>query len=147
MEADRKQWQVALKKVKAQEDRVTDAYINEAMDLERYKSKMVTLRQSREDLERCAKELDQRQQQERDSKAALEHLERFCHRVSQGLDALGFEERQQLLRLVVEGITVDNGRVRVDTIIPPGDRNLRNLRGEPGAPIKSGSLVLPPAQR
>ncbi|HJN87272.1 MAG TPA: hypothetical protein QGI03_09025, partial [Dehalococcoidia bacterium] len=37
-----------------------------------------------------------------------------------------FDERQQLLRLVVEGITVDNGRVRVDTIIPTGDSNLRN---------------------
>jgi len=45
---------------------------------------------------------------------ALEHLERFCRQVSQGLETLTFEERQQLLRLVVERITVDNGRIRIE---------------------------------
>ena len=70
--------------------------------------------------------LERRQQQDQDARDALEHLSRFCHRISEGLSALTFDERQQLLRLVVEGITVDNGRVRVDTIIPTGDSNLRN---------------------
>ena len=40
--------------------------------------------------------------------------------MAQGRDAMTFEERQQLLRLVVEGITVENGLVRVETIIPTG---------------------------
>ena len=128
--SERKQLQVALKKVKAQEDRVTDAYINEAMELERYKAEMATLRQRMEYLERCDKELDQRQRQEQDNQKTLEHLEQFCHQVVQGLDALTFEERQQLLRLVVESITVEDGRVRVETVIPTRKDNLRNLRGE-----------------
>ena len=38
--AKRKQLAVALKRVQAQEDRITDAYINEAMDLNRYKAEM-----------------------------------------------------------------------------------------------------------
>ena len=58
------------------------------------------------------------------------HLEQFCHQVAQGLDALTFEERQQLLRLVVESITVGNGRVRVETVIPTRQDNLLNLGGE-----------------
>ena len=40
--------------------------------------------------------------------------------MAQGLEAMTFEERQQLLRLVVEGITVENGLVRVETVIPTG---------------------------
>ncbi len=68
-----------------------------------------------------------------DSLATLSHLEQFCRHVSEGLDALTFEECQELLRLVVERITVDNCRVRIETIIPTGgeDEQLRTLRPEP----------------
>ena len=130
-DAERKQLGVALKRVKAQEDRITDAYINEAMDLKRYKAEMVKLRQHQAEIERRTTELDRRQQQDQDAQNALEHLNRFCHRISKGLDALTFDGRQQLLRLVVERITVDNGRVRVDTVIPTDDGNLRNRYPEP----------------
>ena len=43
--------------------------------------------------------------------------------------------RQQFLRLVVAGITVADGRVRVETVIPTDrDVKLRNVRGEPVEP-------------
>ncbi len=129
--AERKQLALALKRAKTREDRITDAYINEAMDLVRYKTEMDRLRQHRAEIERHATRLERRQRQDQDARDALEHLSRFCHRISEGLSALTFDERQQLLRLVVEGITVDNGRVRVDTIIPTGDSNLRNRYPEP----------------
>lgn len=130
LEAEWKHLAVALKRVKAHEDRVTDAYINEAMELERYKTEMEKLRQHRAELERCIRELDRRRQQEQDSRKALEHLDRFCRQVAQGMDSLTFDGRQQLLRLVVERITVDNGVVRVETVIPTEQNNLRRLRGE-----------------
>ena len=38
--------------------------------------------------------------------------------VSQGLEGLIFEEKQKLLRLVVEKIVVEEGKVRVEAIIP-----------------------------
>ena len=62
---------------------------------------------------------------------ALENLERFCHQVSKGLTSLTFGERQQLLRLVIERITVENGVARIDTVIPPDQDNLRNRYPEP----------------
>ncbi len=34
---------------------------------------------------------------------------------------MGFEERQQLLQFLVERITVEDGRVTVETVIPAGD--------------------------
>ncbi|MBI4234518.1 MAG: recombinase family protein [Chloroflexi bacterium] len=121
LEAERKQVALALKRVKAQEDRITDAYVNEAMELDRYKAEMQKLRQRREELERAAQDIERRERQEQDSCRALERLERFCRQVAQGLEAMTFEERQQLLRLVVERITVEDGRVRIETVIPTGD--------------------------
>jgi site-specific DNA recombinase len=122
---------VAGTRVKAQEDRVTDAYINEAMDLQRYKAEMDNLKERRGRIEEMARNLRIRQEQEQDNKRALEHLERFCNKVSQGLEAMTFEERQQLLRLVVERIMVEEGKVRIETVIPTDQDSdkLRNVRG------------------
>ena len=132
LEFEQKQISLALKRVTGREDRITDAYVNEAMDLERYKAEMGRLRAEREELQRMVQDIDRRQRQEKDSRSALEHLERFCNQVAKGLEAMTFEERQELLRLVVERITVEDGRVRVETIIPTGedDVKLRKLRSE-----------------
>ncbi len=46
--------------------------------------------------------------------------------MSKGLTSLTFDERQQLLRLVIERITVEIGVARIDTVIPPDQDNLRN---------------------
>ena len=52
-----------------------------------------------------------------------------------------FEERRQLLHPVVERIIVENGRVRIDTIIPvPSDDKLRTRCGEPVEPCKEVPL-------
>jgi site-specific DNA recombinase len=126
LEVERKHVSLALKRVRAQEDRVTDGYVNEAMDLERYKAEMDRLRQRCREPERAAQEIDRRERQELDSRRALEHLEAFCQRVAQGLDNLTFEERQHLLQLLVERITVENERVRVDVVMPtPREENVQ----------------------
>jgi hypothetical protein len=142
---ERKKLGIALKRVAAQEDRVTEAYVSEAMDLDRYKEEMDKLKSHRQELDRSQREIDQRQRQKQDTQKALAHLERFCHQVSKGLTSLTFDERQQLLRLVIKQITVENGVARIDTVIPPDQDNLRNRYPEPveGFPIGSGSTSSP----
>ena len=125
LEFERKQVSLALKRTRRQEDRITEAYINEAMDLGRYKQEMGKLGQRREGLEKALKDAERRESQEKQSREALGQIESFCHRVAQGLDALGFEERQQLLRLVVERITLGDNTIRIETIIPTGDDDVR----------------------
>ena len=113
-----KQIVLALKRVLVQENRMTDAYRSEAIELDRYKVEMSKLRKRRVGLEKQQVELDQARAKETQRESALEHLERFCQKVSIGLDFLTFEERQQLLRLVVEKIIVKDDSVRVETVIP-----------------------------
>ena len=123
---------MAVKQVKVKQDRLTDAYLNEAVDLQRYKGEMDKLRAQQEKLERIGQNIERRAKETQQSHYALEHLEKFCRQVARGLENLAFEEKQQLLRLVVERIVVDNGKVRIDTIIPTGqdDVKLRNARPE-----------------
>lgn len=61
----------------------------------------------------------------------MEQLEGFCYQVRVGLEPLTFDERQQLLRLVVENIIVTDGRVIVDTVTPTEQNGkFCNARGE-----------------
>jgi hypothetical protein len=48
----------------------------------------------------------------------------MAKRLSQGLDTMGFTERRELLRLLVDGITYDNGEVSIKTIIPLEEHQL-----------------------
>ena len=139
VKADRRQLAAALKKLITQEDRVRQAYIHEAMDLDSYKLEMERLRNQKKELDRRKEELEKRQQLEQHSRDALAHLERFSRQVTQGLDAMTFEERQTLLQLLVERVTVEDGRVAIETVIPSGhDGNMRNPRREPVEPRLAG---------
>ena len=131
-----RQVELALRQVRVQEDRFTQAYANEAMDLKRYKTEMDKLRARTKELNGTSRDLRRRAEKEQGTERALEHLETFCHRIGQGLDDMSFEERQDLLRLEVDNITVENGTVRIDTVIPSGDGmgQLRTRRGEPVEP-------------
>ena len=110
---------------------MTEAYVSEAMDLDRYKEEMEKLKSHRQELDRSQPEIDQRQRQKQGTQKALARPERVWHQVSKGLTSLTFDERQQLLRLVTERITVENGVARIDTMIPPDQDNLRNRYPEP----------------
>jgi site-specific DNA recombinase len=122
VDVERRQTALALKRVKAQEDRVTEAYVNEVMELDRYEVEMGKLKARRSQLEAMAAELDRRESLEQDSRRALAHLEAFCARVAGVLDRMTFEERQKLLQLVVERITIADGAVRIETIVPSDNR-------------------------
>ena len=75
-----------------------------------------------------------------------------------GLDSLTFEEKQTLLRLVVERIVVEGGKVRVEAIIPVDDESAKvpalrppsrhsridgNLHLRPPTCIGQGRIVMP----
>ena len=81
--------------------------------------------------------MDRKSEQERGAESALQQLQTFCHRVSVGLNRMSFEERQELLRLLVDRITVEDETVRIDTVIPQGD-DYSQLR------TRHGELVEPP---
>ena len=130
LDAERKQIALALKRAKGQEDRITDAYRDEAMDLPRYKAEMAGLRGRRTQLEQSSRDLESRVGNEQAMHAGLERLDQFCEQVTVGLENLTFEERQQLLRLVVERVVVENGVVRIETVIPIASDKLRSTHPE-----------------
>jgi len=75
---------------------------------------------------------------------ALTNVESFCETVSKGLDRLTFEEKQSLLRFLVERIVVEEGKVRVEAVIPLGGDTVDSvgLRPQSRDPDVGNSLHL-----
>ena len=122
LEHERQQVTLALKRARLQEDRVTQAYVNEAMDLNRYKKEMDRLRARIQELEGISRDLDRKSALEQEAQSGLQYLQTFCHTVAEGLETMSFEERQELLRMVVDQVTVEDETVRIETVIPsPAD--------------------------
>jgi site-specific DNA recombinase len=118
IEAQLKQVDLALKRLKAQEDRLVDAYKNEAIELPKLKEEMGKMKARREQLDRQRQDLERRSRERAEAADAVERLEAFCRRVNQGLEHLTFEEKQKLLRLLIDRIVIEGGKVQIHGIIP-----------------------------
>jgi site-specific DNA recombinase len=128
VEAERKLIGIALRRLKTQQDRMTDAYINEAMELPDYKKLMDDARAEIGRLEGRQEEMEGLKKRRTSEAEAISKLEGFCERVSEGLETLTFEERQELLRLIVERILVDGTNVIVEAVIPTHEPTGANVR-------------------
>lgn len=131
----------ALRKLQMQEKRVTEAYVQGAMDLVLYKAEMAKIKRERLECQKSQRDIERRGDQQVDARDALSRLESFCADIVRGLDRLSFEERQRLLRLLVERITVDQEQIRIDTVIPLGTgTSLRSsdlVDGTPSAQLRT----------
>jgi hypothetical protein len=122
-EIEPKQLSLALKRIRIQEDRLIDAYKNEAIDLDQLKVEMGKLRARKQETEQRQKRLEQQGREQTNLKEGLAHLEAFCRRVSQGLQNLTFEEKQKLLRLVVDHVTLEGQKVCIHAVVPMDSPN------------------------
>ena len=136
LEHEGQQVALAMKRARLQEDRVTQAYVDQAMDLNRYKKEMDRLRTRIGELEGISRELDRKSALEQEAQSGLQYLQTLCHTVAEGLEQLSFDEHQELRRLVVDQVTVENETVRIETVIPNPTRGgqLRTRLGEPVEP-------------
>ena len=133
-----------LKRLGTREDRITDAYVAEAMALDRYKSEMAKIKRQRDDLEEQLIQLDDRVADIEHSRKAMEGIDEFCALVADGLGSMEFDDRQTLLQTVVESITVDDGRVRVEGVLPIGGTDDRPDELRPRHPEAVEGWVVSP---
>jgi site-specific DNA recombinase len=91
----------------------------------------------REEMERVHDEQTKLQCRRRELELRIAHLDnvisykgqiqKLAERLSQGLDSMDFEQRRELLRLIVDEVLYDDGHVTIKTIIPLVDRQLHHI--------------------
>ena len=115
-----------------------DAFPQEERRLvEGYRKGLIPDFMMREEMERVAQERRQAEERCNELERQLVHLDKalsykgqvqaLAHRLSAGLDTMSFDERRELLRLLVDEVVYDDGQVTIKTIIPIGDGQLHPI--------------------
>ncbi|MEA3340097.1 MAG: recombinase family protein, partial [Chloroflexota bacterium] len=120
-----------LGQIEKQDQRLLDAYQTEVIELDELASRRQALEQQRQILETRVSELEQLAQQQARQEALASDLAEFCENIDSVLQSPTPEEKQQVLRLVVDHVLVGKEQLIIKHIVPlAGDRRLHTRRSQ-----------------
>jgi site-specific DNA recombinase len=135
--------------LRQQLDRLTDAYLRGVIPLDEYERRRRALEQQEQGLTNQEGQLDGEADRHRELAGVADSLADFCQRTEQGLAAATFEQRRQLLLLLVDRVVVTDSEVEIRYVLPttPESEHIRfcHLRkdyfGDPAVAPQSGRAL------
>jgi site-specific DNA recombinase len=131
-----------LKALDREVGRLIDAYQAEVIDLADLKERRERIEEHGRMLKRRLSEIREKRAEREQEVRLLRGLEQFSESVAGALEDPSFETRQQVLRLVVDRIVVEEERVVVHHLVPTGPVRLQTERLDVVALKKHGALSL-----
>jgi site-specific DNA recombinase len=123
--------QEALRKgrvtLETQVDRLTQAYLAEIIPLAEYQRRRWTLEEKIQALETQITQLEAQVDRQAEVAGLLISIEAFCQRVQAGLHSATFQQRRQLIELLIDRVVVTDDEVEIRYVIPthPGSEHVR----------------------
>jgi site-specific DNA recombinase len=99
-------------------ERLTDAYLDQIMSLEEYRRRRQQLEERLEALYQQERHLEVQVQSQDELAAMAMYMEEFCQRVQQGLAQATFEQKRQLVELLIDRVVVTNEDVEIRYVLP-----------------------------
>ncbi|MBS1251519.1 MAG: Transposon gamma-delta resolvase [Anaerolineales bacterium] len=120
-----------LDRIEKQSQRLLDAYQAQVIELDELATRRQALEQQRQVLESRLSELEQLAQQQARQAALASDVTEFCDNINSVLESPTPEQKQQVLRLIVDHILVGKEQLTVKHVIPlAGDRRLHIQRSQ-----------------
>ena len=120
-----------LAQIEKQDQRLLDAYQTEIIQLDELATRRQALEQQRQVLESRSSELEQFLQQQARQEAMTANVVEFCDNINSMLQSPTPEQKQQVLRLVVDHILVGKEQLIIKHVIPSADdRRLYTRRSQ-----------------
>lgn len=147
VQARRENRQKAAASLGQQLERLTAAYLEGVIPLEEYQRRRQELDQRRQAHEEQMRRLEASIAHQADLAETMTSIAAFCQRVQRGLAQASFEQRRQLVELLIDRVVVTNEAVETRYVIPTSPRSehthfchLRTdyLRREPVAFVVGG---------
>jgi site-specific DNA recombinase len=101
-----------------QRRRLLEAYLAEAVELAEFQRKDGELRQRQEDLIAQEREIAAQGQQQLEVSSLVKSMTAVCERLRHVLSQASFEQRRQLVELLIDRVIVTNGDVEIRYVIP-----------------------------
>jgi site-specific DNA recombinase len=127
LQARREHLRRAGESLASQVDRLTDAYLKDIIPLAEYQRRRPTLEQQAQAVERQLTQLEADVQRRRDLAGLTQSIEAFCRRLQSGLDHATFDQKRQLVELLIDRVVVTDGDVEIRSVIPttPASEHVR----------------------
>jgi site-specific DNA recombinase len=146
LQVRRQNLQQAQTHLQQQLDRLTEAYLASVIPLTEYQRRRWTLEEKMAAFALQEKQLDGQVDRQQELVGLASCVEDFCQRIEQGLDNATFEQKRQLVELLVDRVIVADGAVEIRYVIPtsPASEYIRfcHLRSDyrhhihsPGSPL------------
>jgi site-specific DNA recombinase len=99
-------------------ERLTDAYLNQVMGLEEYRRRRQHLEERLEALNQQERHLEVQVHRQDELAAITMYMGQFCQRVQQGLAQATFEQKRQLVELLIDRVVVTDEEVEIRYVLP-----------------------------
>jgi len=120
LQARRENLRRACVQMEQQLNRLTEAYLGGIIPLAEYERRRSEVEQRMAGLEAQAKTLAVQSDRQKELVGLTESITDFCTRVQQGLANATFEQRRQLVELLIDRVVVTNDEVEIRYVIPIG---------------------------
>ncbi len=118
LQARRENLRKARVSIEHQTERLTDAYLAGVVPLEEYKRRRHELEQRLEAIAAQMRQLEASATKHVELAGIAQSMEEFCQRVSSGLEQASFEQKRQLIELLIDRVVVTNEEVEIRYVIP-----------------------------
>jgi site-specific DNA recombinase len=127
LQARHDQLRQAQSRLSQQIDRLTEAYLGEVIPLAEYQRRRKDLEQKQQALAAQADQLSRQVDQHKELAGLTTCINDFCKRIQAGLDTATFEQKRQLIELLIDRVIVTNGDVEIRYVIPtsPSSEHVR----------------------
>ncbi|MCH7641692.1 MAG: recombinase family protein [Chloroflexi bacterium] len=127
----------STKSLERRKDRLTEAYLDEVLDLDRYGAEMKTIEAEVSELDRQLAAIESNRTSSAAEAESLQRVESFCSEVAQGLRTMDDDGKRRLMELLVERIDIEpEDKLKVHMVFPPD----ATTPGQSKAAIPTGEL-------
>jgi hypothetical protein len=127
LQAKRNTIRQALASLERQQDRLLEVYLVEIIMRDEFERKRQELAQTQNGLQQQLRQLEQQAQKQIETLTLANNIKEFCQRIQPTMDNLSFEQRRQLVELLIDRVIVDDEKVEIRYVIPtsPSGENTR----------------------
>ena len=123
LHARRENLRKARVSIEHQLERLTDAYLAQVLELMEYKRRRQELEQRLQAIAEQVRQLEASVGRHDELAAMVQSIEAFCLRVQQGLAQATFEQKRQLVELLIDRVVVTDEEVEIRYVIPTSPRS------------------------
>ena len=117
-----------LRKLESSEDRLLDIYTDGRIEREKLDTRIDQITAQRQFLNIQIDAIHDSAAEQDNLNSAMENFQNYCDAIRSGLSNLTGEERQEILRLLVERVTINEDIVRIELAIPFNPKLVYSLR-------------------